>query len=73
MLAAAIKSEEKINPTPTTFSSRSEALSTNDVLDIRLEIKKAPMNKIKNWRKTRPKEVSATSTDVDTLLRFSKD
>ncbi len=73
MLAATIKGEEKTRITPLPLSLRAEAISTNDVLDIRAEIKKAPLNRIKSWLKTRPKEVSGASTDVDTLLRFSKD
>jgi len=73
MLAAAIKTEDKTKLAPVPLSRRAEALSTNDVLDIRLEIKKAPLNKIKALLKTRPKEATSMSTDVDTLLRFSKD
>ena len=73
MLAAALKGEEKTKVASLPINLRGSAISTNDVLDIRNEIKKAPLNKIKNWLRVSQKEASSGQTDVDTLLRFSKE
>lgn len=73
LLAAAFAREEKPKLTTLTEKVNSEALSTNDVLDIRAEIKKAPIKKIKHWLRSGVKETFASQMDVDTLLRFSKD
>jgi hypothetical protein len=73
MLAAALSTEDVVK-NPPSVSLKSEALSTNDVLDIRAEVRKAPIKKIKSWLKANRKETaSAAATDVDTLLRFSKE
>src|SRR3989344_8680124 len=54
MLAAALSVEETVK-SQTPLPVRNEALSTNDVLDIRAEVKKAPIKKIKNWLKVNRK------------------
>lgn len=72
MLAAALSYEEVVK-NPTTAQSSQQTLSANDVLDIRSEIRRAPMKKLKTWLRSSKREPTATGTDVDTLLRFSKD
>lgn len=72
MLAAALSYEEVVK-NPISTPSSTHTLSANDVLDIRTEVKRAPLKKLKTWLRSSKKEPTATSADVDTLLRFSKD
>jgi hypothetical protein len=71
MLAAALSHEDVKLPAATQPKKTGLALSSNDVLDIRGEIKKTPARKLKSWLRTRSDNLSVT--DVDTLLKFSKE
>lgn len=71
MLAAALSNEETVKATPQA-ALKAEVLSSNDVLDIRTEIKRLPLKSLRTWLKPLLSE-RTSSTDVDTLLKFTKE
>lgn len=70
MLAATTGNEEAVT---TVRAEKNGGLSSDDVLDIRSEIRRAPLRKLKTLLKGGQKAQLTAATDVDTLLRFSKD